>query len=207
MTRPEPPPNWDASDEEWLHELCRPGSAKPETDAAREARMLHQALVGERESMEATPWFVGLASPDLQEQKLEELLFELRRRRLLDPPRRRWRPAVWSLGLAAAAFVAWFALTPLLTSTLRQPTYGEPPVWRGQIHIVRRPVADPRPAAEAMLARLREAGVDAAIYQRDQVFIVELDVSATSLVPIAAILGPEAGPLRTGPTRIEFIAN
>lgn len=205
MSTPEPPQDWGTADEEWLHELCHPGSAAAQTDAAREARMLHRALAGERDAIEGSPLFARLANPDRQEDKLQALLVDLRQRRLLEAPRRRWQPMLWSLGLAAAAVVGWFALAPLFTQTLPPPVYSEPPTWRGEVSVVQRPVADPRREAEALLLRLQQVGIEASIHQRGAVFIVDVLVPADPPAVVAEALRSEGVALVPLLTRLEFL--
>jgi len=166
--------------------------------------MLGQALARERQAIDNRLVVLGLADPDRQQEKLNALLDDLRRRRLLQPRRRAQRPLIWSLGLTLAAAIAWFALTPFVAPPLPPRAYDEPPVWRGPIGVLWRRAADPRHEAEALTERLRNAQVDAAIYQRDRVFIVEVDVSPATRAAIVEILdSPDELP-RAGPFRIEF---
>jgi len=113
---------------------------------------------------------------------------------------------LWSLGLAAAAVVGWFALAPLFTQPLPPPVYSEPPTWRGEVSVVQRPVADPRREAEALLLRLQQAGIEAAIHQRAAVFIVDVLVPANSPAAAAEVLRSEGVALGPGLTRLEFLA-
>lgn len=207
MTPTEPSSNWNATDDEWLNALGEPNADGTDSDAAREGELLHLALSREQQVLEDGAEFRRLADADLCDEKLGMLLADLRRQRLLPAPRRRWRPWIWSFAaFAATSVLAWFALAPLLAPPTPLPTliYDEPPVWRGAIGLVQRQVAAPRAEAEALLARLRSAGFDAAIYQRAQTFLVEVDVEPETRATLAEIVNPRQDLPNGGPLRIEF---
>lgn len=173
----DPPPADPAADEDelWLRAL-RGEAVDPAAPAVREARLLQLALLEEDAALERDAQLQAALSDSARELRWQQLRFKLDQR----PPtnaRSASRPWLAWTGLAAAAALATAVMLPMLNQD--QLLYPQPPVWRGaydaQQH-VKVVVERPRHAAEQLATLLQQQQVWHAIYQRAEVFIVDLDL-------------------------------
>lgn len=188
MMPPGTPADFSDSDAAWLASL-RTGATGPAADP--EAVLLRDALQAERVQAE------GSAASDaaLRESRLQQLLFEVRRQRLLAPAatpapalpaKRRW--PTWT-GWALAAALALGVGIPLLQRS--DPAYDELPGWRGGGPQAVRSEAQPRAAAEALAGRLRAQGLGVLIYQDGPAYVLDIEVSGGRLEAVRPLLAAE----------------
>ncbi len=151
----------DDDDKTWLDVLAGRTPSDPNGPASREARLLREALIRQRQvqQIEAVP---QLASRDGQREA--ELLARAERAGLIEPARR--RRSGWLTGgrvLAAAAVVAFMAIG--LTLFLR--TGSEHEIYRGTHDgVVSLEASDPAVLKSELIAELRAVGIAATGYER-----------------------------------------
>ncbi len=139
------------------------------------------------------------------------------------PPRRpaaptpwwsRWLPGGGSPGATAAwpraaVLAAAVAVLVIGAQWALAPHYPEPPILpidRGEPQLIVRNDAEPRRAAEALAGRLKAGGLRAAIYQRRDVYFVDLLVLAKDFPGAEPVLTAEGLPARPGDYRVEIRA-
>jgi hypothetical protein len=149
-------------DETWLDVLAGRTPPDPSRPAAREARLLRESLVRQRQRQQVEQ-LPKLPSRDVRREA--ELLARAEREGLVEPARLRRRSGWLSGGrvLAAAAVVAFVAIG--LTLFLR--TGSEQEIYRGTHEgAVTIEAANPATLKGELIAELRAAGVAATGYER-----------------------------------------
>ena len=152
----------DDDDETWLDVLAGRTTPDPNRPAAREAQLLRESLIRQRQ-LQPAEQHPQLAAQDARRE--EELLARAEREGLIDSARLRRRSG-WVTGarvLAAAAAIAFMAIG--LTLFLR--TGSEQEIYRGTHDgVVTVEAANPATLKNELLAELRAAGVAATGYER-----------------------------------------
>lgn len=152
----------DDDDKTWLDVLAGRTPADANRPAAREARLLRESLIRQRQRQQAEP----LPQPPARDLHREaELLALAGREGLIDPARLRRRSGWLRDGrvLAAAAAVAFVAIG----LTLFLHTGAEREVYRGTHDgVVTLEAASPATLKSELIAELRAAGVTATGYER-----------------------------------------
>lgn len=161
--RPEDP--GDAT-ERWLRALR--GEAAPDRGASEEAADYREGAALRRHFLAEAEREQGAPDPEA-EQRLQTLLFALRRERILEPGRRKYYVP---LAIAASVFVAFIVMRGTLEE-IPGTVFDEPPTIRGELKEVRISVADPRAHAEATAKALAALGVTTHVYQTGATFFVD----------------------------------
>jgi hypothetical protein len=183
----------DLSDDEWLAQLAG-RSAASDHDAAALARVFKAHHASQQ------------ARSDAHEQlRLEQLLFRLRKEKLLESSPKR---------LVTASNSAWFALAAsvvaavLLFGPLQNESdhvyYPEPPTMRGTSDADVRSSADPRAAAMKLAAGLKTAGVKSNIYQDKADFYVDYAIAPERYDSLENTLVTLGLPKKVGQHRVQF---
>lgn len=204
------PPDDDAfseADGVWFERLAgrAPAEGQDHGEALAEAERVRLALDAQERDMASNTELAAALTPQRTEAQLQALYADLRRERLLPPdagakPRwPRWRPL---LGWSMAAAVAAFLVVPLLP--MDGPTYDEPPVYRGEMQLVRRTAMNPPDAAKALDERLKMAGANSQIYRRGNTMYVDIVVPEGLSERLAQALREEALAATPGRVRIEI---
>jgi len=141
--------------ERWLRALhgkaAADSGAGEEAADYREGAALRRHFLAEAEREQKAP------DPEA-EQRLQTLLFALRRERLLGPGRRKYYVP---LAIAASVFAAFLVMRGVMEE-IPGTVFDEPPTIRGELKELRFSAADPRALAEATAKDLAALGVTAA---------------------------------------------
>jgi hypothetical protein len=166
-------------DQDWLDALAgkpRPGAA-PRT--LLEARLLRAVLL---EQAQAEP-----ESDAERQNRLERLLFRLRRQGLLDAPR--WSQRAWRVPLAAAAaLMLGIAVVQLVH--WQDEAAPDAPAMRGEDSVRRLVVDDAAQTATAIASALRAEGIDVREYPLGVARGLEVRVAPAQRAGAEAILAP-----------------
>jgi hypothetical protein len=184
------------SDQQWLDHLTGKLTQASDAEALKEATLLRAAILREHaastDAAQTNPAKqVGPVSTSAEQAGIERLLFSLRRDGLLQSDTganhasalaiKAKRP-FWMMpsALAASVLVGFFALQALQLGQL-SVQYDEPPTMRGQIQQIVMQDQVPKMKAQALVEKLKAAGLSARIYQTRERFVVDTDLIAEKL--------------------------
>jgi hypothetical protein len=230
-TGPTDTPPFSDSDQQWHAALS--GELGPEnaTPAVREGLGLRMALEARRQALEADPALAAVIDDAAALRQLASLRQRLAREGVFDRPQPSAAPApapvptpdptpapvpppataqviAFPWWRRRTALVAMAASVLLAVVVLRQlgtgPDYPPPQVMQGTGGVQAVRSAQPRQAAEALAAQLRQAGLRPGIFQRGGVYGVDISLLAAELpaaTPAFAALGLQPVP---GFNRVEI---
>jgi hypothetical protein len=193
------------SDQQWFDRLSGKLGAVTDPQAVREANALRRALELDAEAMAADPEIAADTTDAEEQRRWEQLQFRLKREGLLaEPAGRWWRRWPAATGLAAAALLSAL-LIPLWQGT-NAPDYDEPPIMKGEIDTRNVRATEPRRAAETLVKSLQQAGLKAALYQRDKTYVIDMVLAPEELAAAEPALRALGLQPRAGFARIEIDA-
>jgi hypothetical protein len=152
----------DDDDKTWLDALAGRTPPDPKRPVAREAQLLRESLIRQRQVQQAEP-LPGLPARDVRREA--ELLARAEREGLIDASRLRRRATTLSAGraLAAAAVLAFVAIGLSLFLHIG----NEREIYRGTHDgVVTIEAANPATLKSELIAELRAAGIAATGYER-----------------------------------------
>lgn len=190
-------------DETWLDVLAGRTPPDPDRPAAREARLLRESLIRQRQGQQAEQ-LPNLPAPDVRREA--ELLARAEREGLIDPARFRRRSTWLARGrvLAAAAVLAFAAIG--LTLFLRGGSEQE--IYRGAHDgVVTIEAANPATLKSELIDELRTAGIAATGYERFGLQGVDAELPKPISPQVRAVLERHHLPVPDdGVLRVEIIA-
>jgi hypothetical protein len=181
-----PTPEFSDSDLQWYAALTGDPPRDPNSAAVREGLALRVALEQRRLEIAASPDIATATSDEAMQRQLQQLRQRIQREGVFDRPQAAasnviefpwWRRRGALLAMAASVLVA-VVLVQQITS---QPDYPQPPTMMGADGIQQLRVAQPRQAAEAWAAQLRQAGLRPGLYQRGTTYVVDVNLMAAEL--------------------------
>jgi hypothetical protein len=202
MSKPTDSEESGLSDEEsWFEALSGSDAGHDPSRASREGIALRRGFDLEQQTLAADSRIAAAMTPAERERRRAARQWR-KRTQTQEAANTKW-PRHWlmpGLALAASILVALVVPRPWGDTAY----YEEPPTVRGAVEPEHRIDAHPKAAAEALAATLREAGLQASLYQHKSAFIV--DVSVVRGLDDAAVAklrsaGVDAAP---GFKRIEF---
>lgn len=203
--QPEELSGFTADDQTWFDRLAGRTTATADARTLAEADALRRVVKRSREQQfENDAELKAALGPAETEARLQALMAELRQRGALSAPSW-WRR--WTLPATGSAIAAALAIAMLVPGLKSDPVYyDEPPTMRGAVPIVKKQAPDPKPVAEGLAQRLKLAGVSAILYQRRDVFFVDVDVPAEALPGAEPALRAEGLTPTAGLVRVEISA-
>jgi hypothetical protein len=181
------------SDQEWLDRLTGKLTQASNAETLREADLLRAAILREHAQSASSAEVRTDGTSDSEtktsgsndEAGVERLMFALGCEGLLPHSGENLnltslakvrRPAWMMLSaLAASILVGFFALQALQLGRVAVH-YDEPPTMRGQIQSISLRDQNPKAKAEAIASKLKEAGLNARIYQSREQYVVDADL-------------------------------
>jgi hypothetical protein len=209
-------PEFSDSDRAWFAALSGQATPAPGTAATREGQALRAALAQRIAERSADPGLAAATSDEAMQAQLQRLRQRMQAEGTFAPPPPAataappsnviafpwWRRRVALVGMAASVLAAVLVVQMMGT----RADYPVPPEMMGADGRQPLQVAAPRPAAEQLAARLREAGLRPGLYQRGGTYVVDVTLAASQLPaaePGFAALGLKPAP---GFNRVEFTA-
>lgn len=205
-------PEYSDSDREWFAALSGRTPIGQGGRASREGHALRAALEVRRRELDVDPEGAAATDEASTEEQLKKMLVRARAEGAFDRASPAAAPAPsnviefpwWRRRRAILALAASVLLgTVVLRQVLDQADYPLPPQTYGTEGVQRVRDAQPRAAAEALAARLREAGLKPGLYQRDKTYIVDVQLMAGEVDAAKPAFAPLSIRPLTGSNRVE----
>jgi hypothetical protein len=178
---------------QWYAALSGEPAREPDSAAVREGSALRVALEQRRLEMTANAEGAAATSDEAMQRQLQKLRQRIRREGVFDRPQPLeperppaasnviefpWWRRRGALVAMAASVLAAVVLVQQITS---RPDYPQPPTMMGADGLQQLRVPQPRQAAEAFAAQLRQAGLRPGLYQRGTTYVVDANLMAAEL--------------------------